>query len=330
EALYWVCATTDAAYTAPAAFGLARVRAARGDTDAAVAALDMVSPTRRAYPQAQLMRAQVAAGDVDAGPVAATVGEVGPGLEVLADGADAEVTEPEPPVEVVEVVAPRRLCQTEGPVDFWVRVPSSPEQVRQVCQQITDDGPGGLVDLSGIDWRVLKVTSDQALLLADRVVATGPYHNVLVDVTWERCFVRRWLNDDFLGLLGEPLASRVVPTHVLNTPSPTWGTDAGPDTDDQVFVLSAEEAASWLAGKDVVTWGKYAGARRFGQSPAEHGLAALDEDGTSTWWWLRTPGDMRDTAAYVYAVGSIFDDGAPVSATGGIRPAMWLDLTGPS
>ena len=42
EALYRTCASTDANYVAPAAFGLARIRAARGDVAGAVAALDLV------------------------------------------------------------------------------------------------------------------------------------------------------------------------------------------------------------------------------------------------------------------------------------------------
>ena len=42
ESLYATCARTDANYIAPAAFGLARIRAGRGDVDGAVAALDLV------------------------------------------------------------------------------------------------------------------------------------------------------------------------------------------------------------------------------------------------------------------------------------------------
>ncbi|MCL2423063.1 MAG: DUF6273 domain-containing protein, partial [Micrococcales bacterium] len=88
----------------------------------------------------------------------------------------------------------------------------------------------------------------------------------------------------------------------------------------------ADEAATWLAAKAEVTWTDYGGANRFGQASDEQGLAATDEAGQGTWWWLRTPGDYADTAAYVYANGSVFDDGGPVSANGGVRPALWLTL----
>ncbi|MFC5380094.1 serine/threonine-protein kinase [Aquipuribacter nitratireducens] len=62
EGLYAVCARTDAAYTPPAAFGLARIRGARGATDDAVAALELVPSTSRAYVDARAMRASLLAG----------------------------------------------------------------------------------------------------------------------------------------------------------------------------------------------------------------------------------------------------------------------------
>ncbi|SDC68822.1 serine/threonine-protein kinase [Nocardioides lianchengensis] len=59
EGLYATCAATDATYVAPAAFGMARVRAGRGDTAGAVAALDMVPKTSRGYPESRQLRAEV-------------------------------------------------------------------------------------------------------------------------------------------------------------------------------------------------------------------------------------------------------------------------------
>jgi serine/threonine-protein kinase PknG len=57
ESLYVVCARTDANYIAPAAFGLARIRAGRGDIVGAVRALDLVPATSRAFTQARRRRA---------------------------------------------------------------------------------------------------------------------------------------------------------------------------------------------------------------------------------------------------------------------------------
>jgi serine/threonine-protein kinase PknG len=59
EGFYTTCAETDAAYVAPSAFGVARIRAAAGDTDGAVQALDLVPPTRRGYGESRELRAEV-------------------------------------------------------------------------------------------------------------------------------------------------------------------------------------------------------------------------------------------------------------------------------
>ncbi len=59
ESLYATCASTDATYVAPAAFGIARVRSERGDTTGSVAALDLVPSTSRGYPESRKLRAQV-------------------------------------------------------------------------------------------------------------------------------------------------------------------------------------------------------------------------------------------------------------------------------
>lgn len=68
ESLYATCARTDAAYLPPAAFGMARIRAARGDGAGAVAALDLVPTTSRGYGEARRRRAEhLLAGAADVG-----------------------------------------------------------------------------------------------------------------------------------------------------------------------------------------------------------------------------------------------------------------------
>ena len=56
EQLYATCTMVDAAYIAPAAFGLARVRARRNDMLGGLAALDLVGPASSAYVTARCAR----------------------------------------------------------------------------------------------------------------------------------------------------------------------------------------------------------------------------------------------------------------------------------
>jgi serine/threonine-protein kinase PknG len=55
--MYGQCAKTDAAYVAPAQFGLARLAAAAGRRDDALAAFDHIPTTSRAYGDARRQRA---------------------------------------------------------------------------------------------------------------------------------------------------------------------------------------------------------------------------------------------------------------------------------
>ncbi len=61
ESLYAACARTDANYTPAGAFGLSRIREARGDVTGAVEALDLIPTTSRAYALARHKRASLLA-----------------------------------------------------------------------------------------------------------------------------------------------------------------------------------------------------------------------------------------------------------------------------
>ena len=68
--MYSQCARTDAAYVAPAQFGLARLAAAAGRRDEALAAFDRIPPTSRAYGDARRQRALLlASSDGSADPL---------------------------------------------------------------------------------------------------------------------------------------------------------------------------------------------------------------------------------------------------------------------
>ncbi len=79
ERLYLSCAETDAAYVAPASFGMARIRADRGDTLGAVAALDQVPKTSRGFTESRQLRVEVLL--AESGGRGAQVGHGGQGAQ---------------------------------------------------------------------------------------------------------------------------------------------------------------------------------------------------------------------------------------------------------
>lgn len=108
ESLYRTCAETDAAYVAPAAFGLARVRVARNDITDATNALDMVPPSSRSYVESRRFRADLLASveDVDVPTLDAALKSI--------DGVPLGVTERE---TIVSRVLERalQLVSAQGP-----------------------------------------------------------------------------------------------------------------------------------------------------------------------------------------------------------------------
>jgi serine/threonine-protein kinase PknG len=107
ERLYRICASTDANYVAPAAFGLARVRSGRQDVAGAVQALDLVPSTSRNYPESQRQKAELLYAAAD-------------GLPMLAQAMDSITRVRMDPVEKAELSAKimeRALAtvQSKGP-----------------------------------------------------------------------------------------------------------------------------------------------------------------------------------------------------------------------
>ncbi|MBD8080620.1 protein kinase [Cellulosimicrobium arenosum] len=116
ESLYVICARSDANYTAPAAFGLTRIRRARGDLDGALHALDLVTPTRSSYVESRVLRAHLLA-------------DSGRGLPALAD-AMASVGQ--------VTIAPRERAELSVGV------------LRSALDTVTQSGPSPTTQIAGV------------------------------------------------------------------------------------------------------------------------------------------------------------------------------------
>ncbi|MCL1995139.1 MAG: host-nuclease inhibitor Gam family protein [Defluviitaleaceae bacterium] len=144
-----------------------------------------------------------------------------------------------------------------------------------------------IVNFCGYEWYVLKEKEDKTLLLAKDIITQKAYHETYKNITWEYCTLRGWLNNGFYKTLKEYHAN------ILDT-----RTDLG--VKDKIFLLSVEEVR-------------------------KYNIPFLEGEG---WWWLRSPGGNSLYAAYVGGGGSVSIGGFCVNyASGGVRPAMWVDTT---
>ncbi|MCL1994939.1 MAG: DUF6273 domain-containing protein [Defluviitaleaceae bacterium] len=143
------------------------------------------------------------------------------------------------------------------------------------------------VNLCNYEWYVLEEQVNKMLLLAKDIITKKAYHETFENITWEYCTLRGWLNNDFYKTLKEYHAN------ILET-----RTDLG--VKDKIFLLSVEEVK-------------------------KYNIQFLEGEG---WWWLRSPGYSSNIVASVYDVGGVFIFGFDVNcASGGVRPAMWIDTT---
>lgn len=196
-----------------------------------------------------------------------------------------------------------------------------------------------------IKWRVLSVDGDDAFLLADQNLECLGYNTTYaVDVTWENCTLRSWLNgygsdssveetdysgNSFLDTAFTPAEqSAIRSVLVVNDDNPTWGTSGGNNTYDKCYLLSIAETCNTAYGfcSDF-----YEGSETRIVLNTAHVAAAnsfMSSAGDADYWWLRSPGYYFGTASNIYYNGSGYDDGYSVGSGGNaVRPALHLNIS---
>ena len=188
-------------------------------------------------------------------------------------------------------------------------------------------------DQKPIEWLVLDVQENKALLISRYGLDAIPYNAKYDDITWEKCTLRTWLNSTFLNKAFTAEEQKgILLTNVDNGSSQgysKWSTSGGNNTQDRVFLLSYAEANKYLGvtyddsknTKSRVAPTAYAikqGALTSSSNKTADGAAA-------GWWWLRSPGNDQRNAANVSTVGYLsnyyVDNDDAV-----VRPALWINL----
>ena len=90
-----------------------------------------------------------------------------------------------------------------------------------------------------IEWRVLEVSNDRALLITKDAIDRKPYNNELRDITWEECSLRQWLNYEFINqAFSKEEQNEIILTNISNPNNARYGTRGGNNTQDKIFLLS--------------------------------------------------------------------------------------------
>ena len=187
-------------------------------------------------------------------------------------------------------------------------------------------------DSTPIEWVVLDVQEDRALVISKYALDAKPYHTEQTDVTWETCTLRAWLNNEFINAAFSAEEQNAILMTTCENPDVDWNAIADADgwgslsqsvigigctaTEDSVFLLNCEEAGMYFANDEART-----------AVPTAYAVANNNnilQDG-NCWWWLRSPGSLPSSAALVNYDGTrghfVVND-----SDDAVRPALWVDL----
>ncbi|MBQ7876735.1 MAG: hypothetical protein IJ316_05535 [Clostridia bacterium] len=175
-----------------------------------------------------------------------------------------------------------------------------------------------------IEWLVLDIKDDQAFVISKYALDCKPYHEELVEITWENCTLRGWLNDEFYNnAFNDEEQNKIIGATIINADNPGHGTDGGNDTEDKVFLLSLDEVNAYFSSDSermaVPT------AYAVGNNAYQSTNCLVDGIG-STAWWLRSPASSSFWAAVVTISGGDGGSAKVDDIIYAVRPAMWINL----
>ena len=184
-----------------------------------------------------------------------------------------------------------------------------------------------------IEWIVLDVHDGKAFLLSRYGLDAMPYEQERKNITWEKCTLRGWLNEDFFNTaFSAEEQAAVVLSDVGNSAADGYfgyTTYGGQDTKDHVFLLSYAQVNEYLwlrtPEEDRSIAMRVSPTLYAQRKGAFVDSRYLTSDGKNAgWWWLRSPGILQEETARIGLAGSL-DSFKANNTKGTVRPAIWLN-----
>jgi hypothetical protein len=199
---------------------------------------------------------------------------------------------------------------------IFERKPAGPPKLTDILRtastEFRDRGRAEL-EMGGVPWRVLAARHDALLLISKEILGRRKFHGSEFFRGWNGSEIREYLNGPFAGSF--PPEARALIAEVTNYTARSC-TDATPiASKDKIFLLSFDEAQNDEYFAD------------------ERDRVAVC-DGADWWWWLRCPGigfevtSVADDMVMAVDKNGSFNRAYVDLDMGGVRPALWMRLTG--
>lgn len=171
-----------------------------------------------------------------------------------------------------------------------------------------------------LTWKVLKVEGGKALLITEYGIDNVMFHNGNMNLTWDTCDMRKWLNGEFMDkAFTADEKGQILESTLEIKGSKVHGAPGCADTVDKVFPLSIEDAYELFASDEE------RGCKATPYAAAKG--AFVHESNGNCWWWLRNPGYYPSDTAGVNYQGRVHESGDNVSSpSDAVRPAVWVKI----
>ena len=201
-----------------------------------------------------------------------------------------------------------------------------------------------------IEWQILSKKDGRVLVISKYVLDCKPYNLESGSITWEDCYLRKWLNQGFYkAAFSDTDKSKILSVTLENKNNPCYGTAGGNNTTDNVFSLSVEEMEKYFGDYNWYESDMSGFNQKLMCSPTQYAIdrgvyciTVTSEDYINLqknygykpeegWirkchWWLRSPGSNSGRACsvnYIGHSGADFNYAVNLDYIG-VRPALYL------
>ncbi len=170
-----------------------------------------------------------------------------------------------------------------------------------------------------IEWLVLEVKDDKALVISKYALDCKPYDTSDSDKTWEFCSLRKWINNDFINSAFTSDEKNVIAQTSVEVYDVLNGSYYLVNSViDQIFILSEFQADSLFDFDN----------SEIKCEPTDYAVAngAYRSDNNNCRWWLINTSGIFNKIKYISEHGDDIQADAGSSSIA-VRPAMWIDLS---